>query len=206
MNADTSTPSPSKKDLILGAAVRVFARDGLEKGKIADIAREAGIGKGTVYEYFRSKEEIFSAIIDHMMSEVMVGMETIAASDIPTRQKLESIIDYSFDVLDFHSNEEWPIVMEIFAQGVRDRSSSSLAKTVQETFAKSFKALDPLIEAGISEGIFRPLSADLLGFIIFASLDGLALHAYLQRDRINLAELKSATKKVLFEGLLQPAS
>ena len=49
----------NKKELIIEAAIKVFARDGLEKGKIADIAKEAGIGKGTVYEYFRSKNDIF---------------------------------------------------------------------------------------------------------------------------------------------------
>ncbi len=202
-------PRLKKKDLIHGAAVRVFAREGLDKGKIADIALEAGIGKGTVYEYFRSKEEIFAAIIEHMITEIMAGMESIAATELTPRQKLESFIDYTFDVLDFHADEEaaaqWPIVIEIFAQGVRDRSSSPLAKTVENAFAKSFAALNPVIEAGIADGTIRPISPDLLGFIIFAALDGLALHAYLQRDRINLADVKSTTKTVLFEGLLQPS-
>ena len=47
-----------KKQDILVAALKVFARQGIAKTKMIDIAIEAGIGKGTIYEYFRSKEEV----------------------------------------------------------------------------------------------------------------------------------------------------
>ena len=57
-----------KRDQILNAARMVFSRGGLEKGKMADIAKEAGVGKGTVYEYFQSKEKLFNAIVTGIVS------------------------------------------------------------------------------------------------------------------------------------------
>ena len=51
----------AKKAEILQAAMQVFSRKGVAKTRMADIAVAAGIGKGTIYEYFRSKEEIFAA-------------------------------------------------------------------------------------------------------------------------------------------------
>ncbi|MDP6593244.1 MAG: helix-turn-helix domain-containing protein, partial [Candidatus Marinimicrobia bacterium] len=67
----------NKRTQIIQAAIKVFARKGLERGKIADVAKEAGIGKGTVYEYFRSKEEIFSAIEDSVMGEMMLQIDEL---------------------------------------------------------------------------------------------------------------------------------
>jgi len=72
----------NKKQLIIEAAIKVFARDGLEKGKIADIAKEAGIGKGTVYEYFRSKNDIFKVIEESVFSDFSIVFEELNSSTL----------------------------------------------------------------------------------------------------------------------------
>ena len=54
-----------KRRLIIEAAMKIFARDGFHKATISDIAEVAGIGKGTVYEYFNSKTELFEDMIKH---------------------------------------------------------------------------------------------------------------------------------------------
>ena len=81
----------NKKEQILHAALEVFAKQGLQKGKIADIAEKAGIGKGTVYEYFSSKEEIFKAIEDMFISDSIKQMEEIAASNNAPTNKIKMI-------------------------------------------------------------------------------------------------------------------
>ena len=63
-----------KKVLIISAALKVFSKSGYSKTSIQDISDFAGIGKGTVYQYFRSKEELFKSCFDFyielMMKEV----------------------------------------------------------------------------------------------------------------------------------------
>ena len=58
-----------KRAKILNAAIRVFSKKGRTVTKISDIAEEAGIGKGTIYEYFRSKDEVFSATFNYFMDK-----------------------------------------------------------------------------------------------------------------------------------------
>ncbi|MFQ6615076.1 MAG: TetR/AcrR family transcriptional regulator, partial [Fidelibacterota bacterium] len=77
----------NKAEKIIRAAIQVFAEKGLEKGKIADIARTAGIGKGTVYEYFSSKDEIFDAIEQFVIEDMLQDIETILQSGGSPREK-----------------------------------------------------------------------------------------------------------------------
>src|SRR5712672_3440146 len=72
-----------KREAILRAAISVFARNGYFNSKVADIAREAGVADGTVYLYFKSKEEILHSIFNR-------GMEEAIADG---RKRLESVSD-----------------------------------------------------------------------------------------------------------------
>src|ERR1041385_8484468 len=69
-----------KRELILRAATRVFARNGYFNSKVADIARAADVADGTVYLYFKSKEEILHSIFDQNMTDAIAsGRELIKA-------------------------------------------------------------------------------------------------------------------------------
>src|ERR687889_1089973 len=75
-----------KREAILRAATTVFARNGYFNSKVADIAREAGIADGTVYLYFKSKEEILHSVFDRAMEEfISEGKKEIA--EIPEADK-----------------------------------------------------------------------------------------------------------------------
>src|SRR5688572_10824599 len=66
---ETKTPVPDKRTAILKAATLVFAEKGFFNSKVADIATAAGIADGTVYLYFKSKDEILHSIFDRAMAE-----------------------------------------------------------------------------------------------------------------------------------------
>ena len=68
-----------KRELILRAATRVFARNGYFNSKVADIAREADVADGTVYLYFKSKEEILHSIFDQNMAEAIAAGHKLIA-------------------------------------------------------------------------------------------------------------------------------
>src|SRR3954471_4458025 len=80
-----------KRGAILRAAIRVFAHNGYFNSKVADIAQEAGVADGTVYLYFKSKEEILHSIFDRSMEEaITAGRQEIAEIQDP-REKLRRI-------------------------------------------------------------------------------------------------------------------
>src|SRR5580765_378197 len=80
-----------KRELILRAATRVFARNGYFNSKVADIARAADVADGTVYLYFKSKDEILHSIFDQNMAEaIAAGLQLISELNDP-REKLRRI-------------------------------------------------------------------------------------------------------------------
>src|SRR5262249_59217556 len=87
------TPKPNGKyEAILRAAIKVFARGGFFNSKVADVAREAGVADGTVYLYFKNKDDILVSIFNHVMGEALAqGRERLAELHDPL-EKLKSVV------------------------------------------------------------------------------------------------------------------
>ena len=78
-----------KRDLILDAAIHVFARMGYHGARISDIAREAGIAYGLVYHYFKNKEEILGTLFEERWGGFVEAVEGIADGSGSTAEKLD---------------------------------------------------------------------------------------------------------------------
>src|SRR5437879_12408080 len=84
-------PVADKRPSILRAATRLFARNGYFNSKVADIARAAGVADGTVYLYFKSKEEILHSIFDRNMEEAIAEGRKLIGKLSDPREKLRRI-------------------------------------------------------------------------------------------------------------------
>src|SRR5689334_8165513 len=86
------SPANSKYETILRAAIKVFARSGFFNSKVADVAREAGVADGTVYLYFKNKDDILVSIFNHVMDEALgAGRKRLEEAGEP-REKLKRIV------------------------------------------------------------------------------------------------------------------
>ena len=205
------TPLPkdeAKRQRIIEAAIKVFAEVGVSNGKIATIAEKAGVGKGTVYEYFGSKEEIFTAVFKTFFDQMMRGYNELAQQPIDPVQKIEMLLDYTYDFLDEHlageNAADWLIFLEIFVQGCRDEASGESKLSFKNVLYDIYQLFKPFIDEGIRSGAFKPLDAEHLTFIIFAALDGIGLHYYINRSHYDREKLKQLTKALFLNGLLNP--
>src|SRR5262249_26264720 len=87
-----SAKGSAKYDAILRGAIKVFARNGFFNSKVADVAREAGVADGTVYLYFKNKDDILVSIFnDHMREALAQGRERLAELNDPL-EKLKSVV------------------------------------------------------------------------------------------------------------------
>jgi AcrR family transcriptional regulator len=82
----------TKRELIREAGVKIFSQKGFHKTKIEEIAQEAGIGKGTVYEYFQSKEQLFKEIIREEMESFDAQIRQGIGQHSGTREKLKELM------------------------------------------------------------------------------------------------------------------
>jgi len=204
----TAPSKPKKRDQILQAAARVFARKGFSGTVMADIATTAGIGKGTIYDYFASKEDLFFAVFEwHMMivgSSASVGVAALSGS---VSERLTILSDTLMSTWSAE-RELFSLVMEFWA--------ASAASLMRERFKKAFHALydeyrtlvTALLREGITHGEFRPdIPPESVAAGLVGTWDALLLQAWFDEsfDPVRVAKdclhvmidgLKPATRQV----------
>jgi AcrR family transcriptional regulator len=161
-----------KRTEIVRHAAEVFARTGYHETKMQEIATAADIGKGTIYEYFRTKEELFLAVYDAWMTayETLVRTSVDAAED--AMAKVDAIRDSAVAFYESRAAQA-PLLLEFWAHALRTDNPAFLERinrtrtflrdlgtelTRQLTEAGWFTDVDAQaftdLEAGISDGIF----------------------------------------------------
>lgn len=185
---------PMKPEAIVRAAIHVFARDGVEKGKIADIAREANIGKGTVYEYFSSKEEIFHAIVHTVISDMVDATEKLFAMDLSPREKLLTFMRMNTEII-FEMDEAMLIMTEIWAQSARAIKRGEHERTgLYDGFDKLRALVTDVLKDGVIAGEFREMNFDGVTTLCLAFIDGFVYQYMLTKDQ-------AAFEQALIEGI-----
>lgn len=185
---------PQKAEAILKAAVKVFSRDGLDKGTIADIAKEAGIGKGTVYEYFSSKDEIFNAIEGAMMDELVGALEHLHSMEISPTDKVRTFMRMGTEMI-FEMQDSVLILTELWAQSARKAWGSTTHTALMESYNHMRDLLILILEEGIQAGEFRQMNKDGVATLCTAFVDGLIWQFLIIRD-------KDRFEKIVEEGVL----
>ena len=191
-----------KKQLIIEAAIKVFARDGLEKGKIADIAKEAGIGKGTVYEYFRSKEEIFKAIEYYMFKDFNLIFDQLRSSSLSPTQKLISLMENALDMF-MEMGDILLILMELWAQAGRGHVHGSDHSLFVEYYDDYRKRVESILEDGIKTGELREMNKEGVATLLLAFMDGLVWQFVMLKDSKKFNKVKSEAVESFMRGILK---
>ncbi|MEW9675596.1 TetR family transcriptional regulator [Lentibacillus sp. L22] len=89
-----------KKDRIIQSAIHVFREKGIEKTKISDIVKDAGIAQGTFYLYFSSKFAVMPSIAEEMMEKTLVQIKENVDENLPFSKQLETVVDVVFAITD----------------------------------------------------------------------------------------------------------
>src|SRR5215210_2080832 len=149
--ARSLSPSPvgDKREAIMRAATKVFARSGYFNSKVADVAREAGVADGTVYLYFKSKEEILRSIFERNTSDaVSAGREELAKIE-DTREKLRRIARHHLERLG--ADRDLAVVFQVELRG----STKFMEEFSAAGLAEYLKLIREVFEEGQSAGLFR---------------------------------------------------
>jgi AcrR family transcriptional regulator len=86
-----------RRDVILAAALDEFSTQGFAAARLDDIARRAGVAKGTIYLYFRGKEALFQELVRSMLTPVVGSLEAMRDADIPMRVLADRLVDLFVD-------------------------------------------------------------------------------------------------------------
>lgn len=154
---------------IMAAAAKVFAREGLHGTSLDRVAREAGITKGTIYLYYRSKEELFLATLRQKSAEVFAALEAAGRAGVrgDFRRRLATFAEAAYRAIG--SPEAFPIIQMVLAEAGRFPETAELF--FREFILKNNRRLAAVLEQGMAAGGLRrvdPLVAarSLVGMLL----------------------------------------
>jgi TetR/AcrR family transcriptional regulator, fatty acid metabolism regulator protein len=186
----------SKSQQIIDAAIRVFARTGYYNSRVADIAREAGIASGTIYLYFKTKDEILVTLFREKMAEwVGIARRTIATEPDPVA-KLRRLVALHFSVL-----ESNPDLAEVVQVELRQGHKFFRGASAHEISAY-FALIGGVLEEGIAAGqIRRDVSVKLATKMLFGAMDQVATSWVLGKRAYRLSDAAEAVATMFLGGV-----
>jgi TetR/AcrR family fatty acid metabolism transcriptional regulator len=194
-----------KRALISEAAIAVFADKGFHLARVSDIAKQAGVADGTIYLYFKNKEDLLLSIFEEKMDELLAGLTAaVAQTDDPVGQ-VRAFARFHFDQVRTHHRTAEVLQVEL-------RLSNKFLKEYRpEKLWAYLGVFGQIVRAGQARGQFR---ADVDPFIgmwaFFGALDELAMQWVLSRradpdatrDRFALDVAADQVADIFIRGLL----
>ena len=199
MNGDSVTPAmpePDKHKQIIEAAVRVFARNGYYNSRVSDIAREAGIASGTIYLYFKTKDEILVTLFREKMAEFVATVRKAIAAESDAVAKLRRLIRLHFKLL-----EEHPEMAEVVQVELRQGQKFFRGASANEV-SGYFDLISSVLEEGMAAGLFRAdLPVKTVRKVLFGAMDQMATSWVLGKRGYKLLETADAVADIFLKGL-----
>ena len=189
-----------KRQRILNAAVKVFARKGYFAAKVSEIAHKADVADGTIYLYFKNKEDILVSLFDEVMAEHIerAKVELAAAETAP--DKLRAIAAHHLSMLG--ANRDLAIVFQVELRQSTKFMERFTASWLQDYFA----IVQQVIEEGQREGSLRPdMPRKLVAKAFFGVLDEMVTSWVVSHKDYDLAQLAGPVVDLLLRGAAVPA-
>ncbi|WP_158542475.1 TetR/AcrR family transcriptional regulator [Lujinxingia litoralis] len=196
---DKQRGSTEKRGRILEGALRAFAKKGFYNTKVSEIASEAGVADGTIYLYFKNKDDLLISLFEDRMEWIIDRLQTeLKAVDGGVLERLKAFIHLHFRLAIEDRDLAEFITVEL-------RQSAKFVKEYKNPkFADYLKILHGLIDQGQSEGIFRSdLDSRLVGRALFGALDEVLLQLTLARTAPN--DVKNEAEQIssmIIDGLI----
>ena len=185
-----------KREAIMRAAISVFAHNGYFNSKVADIAREAGVADGTVYLYFKSKEDILHSIFDRSVEEALDAARKQIEHVKDPREKLRQIAALHLERLG--ADRDLAVVFQVELRG----STKFMEEFSAAGFAEYLSLIRSTFEEGQRAGVFRAdLNANVVAKILFGALDEMATNWILSRRKYSLADEANVVADLFVGGL-----
>ena len=202
--AKQTTRGP-KRPRLVEAACAVFAEKGYASTRVADIAARAGVGKGTVYEYFTSKEELLFAVFESINMDISARMDAALAAGATSEEQLHNLLRLGADVISEQIHLQ-PVILDFWAasRGREFEEKYRRAVVASYTLFRTFVA--NFIRDGQNRGEFKAsIDAEAVASTVVATVDGLGIQLYFDRS-IDPYRITEAFGHILHEGLTTETS
>jgi len=197
-----SSQAGDKRERILRAAVAVFSRKGFFNAKVSEIARTSGVADGTIYLYFKNKDDLLISLFEEKMGEVGSDVRARVAAGERATEKLRIYIDNHMDLLEREAD-----LVEVLQVELR-QSTKFLKDYTPVKFLEYLDVLSGILEQGKRDGEFRPdLNVSVARRVVFGAMDELS-RTYILSKKAKYHPSVTAAEvfRMLSEGLRDQAA
>ncbi|GAB6933430.1 TetR/AcrR family transcriptional regulator [Calditerricola satsumensis] len=185
-----------KYQAIIDAAVRVIAKHGYHNAQVAKIAREANVADGTIYLYFRNKDDVLISVFREKMGE-FIHATRARLDQVPTaEEKLRELIRMHLSQL--AQNWDMAVVTQIEL-----RQSNPVVRTeIRETLRQYYRLIEDVVRQGMAEGVFRrDVDVRTIRMMIFGTLDETATSWVMKKGKFDLLAQVDPIHRLLLSAL-----
>ena len=143
------------REAILLAAGEVFSEKGFHYARMEEVAARAGYSAGTIYNYFKSKEDLYVTVIGEGLQKLMDGFKVFLESEAPFEEKLEAVVRNSFELAD--ANRSFTKLMAQQTSYVTAELIGTFTAKGMVWYAQFIDLYAKLMFQGITEGVLRPI-------------------------------------------------
>jgi TetR/AcrR family fatty acid metabolism transcriptional regulator len=187
---------PAKRQQIIDAAVRVFARNGYYNSRVSDIAREAGIASGTIYLYFATKDEILVTLFREKMAAWVAHVRAALSGEDDPLARIRRIVALHFQVL-----EDDPDLAEVVQVELRQGHKFFRGASAHEVSAY-FDLIGGVLLDGMAAGVIRrDLPVSVATKALFGAMDQMATSWVLGKRGYRLADAADAVASIFIQGV-----
>jgi len=184
----------ARQQSILAAAAEAFDAHGYAATTIDEVARQAGISKGSVYNYFHSKQELFTQLFAQSLAPTEADVDRMLEDLSDPAGMIERLIDYWYGELDYHKRTG-RLMLEFRVSAAREEQDGDLTRLLREMHRRWIDRIGRILRRGIERGVFRAdLDLERVAWGLIGQFDGLLMNMILdvgmEVDEAMIASLK----------------
>lgn len=188
-----------KKSLILKEALKQFTAKGLFATRIKDIANGAGIAQGLMYNYFKSKEDIYADLVNNALDKLNAAAEDLEALNAPAEEKIRFAVTQILQTI--RESDEFNQTCRLISQA---SSSSAIPAQTQQAIAQKrdtpYKTFSRIIKEGQDEGTVIDGDPEELAVLFWTAINGLAIYSASRMDQPVIPSADLMTKLFLVKA------
>ena len=193
-----SETTSKTRELLIDAARQVFARKGIERTTMNDIAVASHKGRRTLYMYFKNKEEISNIVIENEMERLHEMLEAVEKKNLPADEKLITFIYTRLDAFKATVTRNGSLRANFF------HDSWNVAKVRKGYNLQEIALIKKILNCGIKEGVFNIPDIETTALIIHYSLKGIEvpyIRGLLGDSHDKIMQRKNSTINLIFNGI-----
>ena len=193
-----------KRNQIIKAATKIFIKKGFFGTTISEIAKEADIGKGTIYEYFKSKDDIIFSTFSLYINNIRKKIEKIIESKLNPKEKLEKAITLFVESMNKEADKLVKLMFDFWSIAVKEKQIGKSFLIEINNFYKQYRAMfSEILIQGIKNGYFKKyINPHQQAIIITCMLDGILTQYVMGNSCIKYQETIKSFISTIFKGIV----